>query len=200
MVPSQWDNFGVKRNRPTTPCLGSLKDRWRAECRGCWRWSSWASLHSWWSHRQDFWLFLESQWSMGDLLGEWGQYHAGMANGRKYLQWRRSGYPSIRSGSSVIIFQLYVLHLLRIFKYPNLFFFEHFNKGIHFFLILDLSFKVVRHCSLFSRRAQNSIKLGRKTVTNHWLLLGLCQCYLESMQGIRPINLKFAPLGGFSVT
>lgn len=60
--------------------------------------------------------------------------------------------------------------------------------------MLVLSFKVVRHCSLFSRRAQNSIKLGRKTVTNHWLLLGLCQCYLESLQSIRPINLRFAPL------
>ena len=175
MVPSQWDNFGVKRNRPTTPCLGSLKDWWRTERRGCWRWSSWASLHPWWPHRQDFWLFLESQWSMGDLLGEWGQYHAGMANGRKYLQWRRSGYPSIRSGSSVIIFQLFVSHLLRIFKYLNLSFFSSISiKEYIFFLMLVLSFKVVRHCSLFSRRAQNSIKLGRKTQ-----ITGFCWVYVD---------------------
>ena len=45
------------------------------------------SVYSWWSHCQDIWFLLESQWTLGDLFCIRRQYHASLANGKCFLIW-----------------------------------------------------------------------------------------------------------------
>lgn len=45
------------------------------------------SVYSWWSHCQDIWFLLESQWTLGDLFCIRRQYHASLANGKCFFIW-----------------------------------------------------------------------------------------------------------------
>ncbi len=89
VVTSQRDHPGLERHRSSPQRLGSEQDR-RGAVGGRHRGRpARAPLHPRRPHGQDLRLLVEPERAVGDLLGERGQHHAGVADGREHLQRRR---------------------------------------------------------------------------------------------------------------
>ncbi len=89
VVAPQRDNPGLERHRSSPQRLGLEQDRRGTIGRRYRGRPTGTPLHSRRSHGQDLRLLVEPERAVGDLLGQRGQHHASVADGREHLQRRR---------------------------------------------------------------------------------------------------------------